>query len=262
MKNTQLAMRSRKNMIVKAIIAATIALGASTAQAATNNWAGGYAGIDLGVGFDLGDSGQLKYRRVDGSDNSAAINSAFGSNFDGEFEAGGTAGVRAGYNFQDNNLVYGVIGDISYADITEEQRAFSNTPRTYIERRELNTLVTLRGKLGYASDLPILPFITGGIAYGNTKYSWQGNSGAFRGDNGEDGNGIGYVVGMGVDFMLNEQMTMGLEFLHYNLGDSGYQARFSGPAAFGSAASGGSIQEGTKEDFAFQTLKVSLNWKF
>lgn len=259
-------MLSSKAVLINTVIATTFGLISGLAQA-ENNWTGGFAGIDFGVGFDMGDTGELEYRRVDGSNNSAAINTAFGQNFDGEFEEGETLGLRAGYNFQSNHLVYGVVGDISYANISEEQRAFSATPATYIERRKLDTLATLRGRLGYASDLPILPYITAGLAYGDVKYSWEGNSRAFRGDNGKDGSGFGYVVGLGTDFMVNDKMTVGVELLHYDLGDSGYKARFSGEmggalAAFGNAASGGTIQEGSEEYFAFQTLKVNVNWKF
>ncbi len=264
MKNIQL--NSGKKLIIQTLIGVGMTLGAVSAQA-EKDWSGGFAGVDFGVGFDLGNTGELEFRRVDGTNNTAAINNAFGRNFDGKFEAGETFGLRAGYNFQRNNLVYGVIGDISYANISEEQSAFSSTPATYIERRKLNTLASLRGRLGYANESPILPFVTAGIAYGDVKYSWEGNSPAFRGDNGRDTNGIGYVLGLGADYMVNEKVTVGVEFLHYNLGESDFKARFSGEAggalaAFGNAASGGTIQQGSEEDFAFQTLKVSVNWKF
>lgn len=248
------------------VLAASAALISSVAQAETN-WQGGFVGVDLGAAFDLGDNGQLKYRRADGTDNTAAINTAFGANFAGKFEAGESFGVRAGYNFQSNNFVYGVIADVAYANVSEEQSAFSSTPRTYIERRKLDTLATLRGRLGYANETSLLPFVTAGLAYGNVKYSWEGNSGAYRGDNGKDTDGIGYVIGLGADYKLNEKVTVGVEFLHYNLGSSDFKARFSGEtggalAAFGNAASGGTIQTGTREDFAFQTLKVNVNYNF
>lgn len=242
----------RNKVISQSLIVIAGILAVSTAQAA-NNWAGGFAGIDFGVGFDLGKTGELEFE----GGNQASIRNAFRQNFDGKFEAGETLGIRAGYNFQRDNLVYGVVADISYADIREEQSAFSLTPATYIERRELNTLATLRGRLGYASDLPILPFVTAGLAYGNVKYSWEGNSPAYRGDNGDDTNGIGYVVGLGADFMLNKEMTVGVEFLHYNLGSSDFKTRLDGgPFA------PGTIQRGSEEDFAFQTLKVNVNWMF
>lgn len=255
-----------KNVLIQSLVA--IALSTATISAfSAPNWAGNFGGIDFGVGFDLGDTGELRFKRADGSDNTAAINTAFRDNFSGKFEAGETLGVRLGKNWQEGSLVYGVVGDLSYANISEEQSAFSSTPATYVERRKVDTLATLRGRLGYANESPILPFITAGLAYGDVKYSWEGNSGAYRGDNGKDTNGIGYVIGAGADFMINEAMTVGVEFLHYNLGSSDFKARFSGEAggalaAFGNAASGGTIQQGSKDDFAFQTLKVNINWKF
>ena len=98
--NVQIKKRLRSSSskaLINAVLAAIIGLGASLAQA-ENNWTGGFAGIDFGVGFDLGDTGELEFRRVDGSNNTAAINTAFGQNFDGEFEEGETIGLRAGYN--------------------------------------------------------------------------------------------------------------------------------------------------------------------
>ena len=266
MKNNQQRYNVKNKLIMQTLFGISLAIGTGSVLAETD-WAGGFAGVDFGVGFDLGDNGELEFKRANGSNNTTAINNAFGRNFDGKFEAGETFGLRAGYNFQRNSLVYGVIGDLSYANISEEQSAFSSTPATYIERRKLNTLASLRGRLGYANDSALLPFVTAGLAYGNVEYSWEGNSGAYRGDNGKDTNGIGYVIGLGADYLLNENMTVGVEFLHYNLGDSKFKTRLSGEAggalaAFGNAASGGTIQQGSKDDFAFQALKVSVNWKF
>lgn len=257
---------NQRTVLNGALVSAIIALSAGTAQAATQ-WAGGMWGFDAGGATNLEDNGQLEFRRADGSDNSTAISTAFGQSFDGKFESGATVGLRLGYNMQNDTLVYGGLVDLSYADIAEEQSAFSATPATYIERREAEALMTLRGRLGVASELPVLPFVTAGVAYGDVKYSWEGNSPAFRGDNGEDGDGIGYVVGVGADYKLTEAMVMGVEFLHYNLGDSDYQTLLSGEAgaaqaAFGNAASGGTIQEGSSEDFTFQTFKLSMNWMF
>lgn len=248
----------QKNLMM--VLAVSTALISGAVQAETN-WQGGFVGVDLGVGFDLGNNGELQFRRADGTDNTAAINGAFGANYAGKFEAGETFGLRAGYNFQSNSIVYGVILDVAYADISEEQSAFSRTPATYIERRKLDTLATLRGRLGYANETNFLPFVTAGVAYGDVKYSWEGNSPSFQGDNGKDTDGIGYVLGLGADYKFNEKVTLGLEFLHYNLGSSNFKARFAG-GPFGDAAAGGTIQTGTREDFAFQTLKVNLNYNF
>lgn len=250
----------------KALLASSIML-ASVASQAQTDWSGGYWGLTGGAGFNQSDSGELRFSRADGSDNSAAIGRAFGGSFDGKFEAGSVLGLRAGMNWQSGSFVYGVLADISAADLAEEQSAFSATPATYIERREIESLATLRAKLGLANDSIALPYFTAGVAYGDVEYSWEGNSGAFRGDNGEDGDGSGLVVGVGVDLQLSDSTRLGVEYLHHDLGDADFQTRFSGEAggalaAFGNAASGGTIARGTEEDFTFQTLQVNLNWAF
>jgi outer membrane immunogenic protein len=98
-------------------------------------------------------------------------------------------------------------------------------------------------------------------------YSWQGNSGAFRGDNGENGNDWGYVAGVGFDFKVSERMILGVEYLYINVGDADFQSTFSGEAggvlaAFGNAASGGTIARGSKDDFDFQAIRFNESWMF
>lgn len=251
---------------VSLAIASSLTLVAVTAQA-DSDWSGSFWGINAGAGFNQSDSGVLEFMRVDGSNNTQAINNAFFESFDGKFEAGGIFGLQLGHNWQTDNLVYGVIADISLADLAEEQSAFSATPATYINRREINALATLRGRLGFANNSPVLPFVTAGVAYGDVEYSWEGNSGAFRGDNGDDGSGVGFVVGIGLDIELSDNSTLGAEFLHVDLGSSDFQTRFSGEtggalAAFGNAASGGTVSQGTDDDFSFQTLTVNYRRKF
>jgi outer membrane immunogenic protein len=63
-------------------------LAASGSVFAVENWQGLYTDLRIGAGFNPGDNGELEFRRADGSDNRAAIDSAFGDNFNGEFNAG------------------------------------------------------------------------------------------------------------------------------------------------------------------------------
>lgn len=256
--------------------AAAILLGASLASSAAiavEQWSGSYSAINLGFGFNPGDNGELEFERADGSDNSAAINNAFGENFEGKFNSGALLGFELGSDYQSGNWVYGAALDISMADISQEQSAFSATPATYIERRELDFVSTISGRLGWASDLPVLPYVRAGLAYGDVSYSWEGNSGAFRGDNGDDGDGLGYMVGFGAEFKLDKQLSLAVEYRYLNLGDADFETYFSGEndmlgqptgasAAFGTSAQGGSIAQGTDEDFDFQSVSVQLRYRF
>jgi outer membrane immunogenic protein len=249
------------------LLIGSLAITGAGSTFANSDWSGNFWGVTAGAGLNLGSNGQLNFSRADGSDNSAAINKAFGENFEGKFESGLVAGIRAGKNWQSDNLVYGVMADISLADLTQEQSGFSATPATYIERRDIKMLSTVRGRLGFANDTPVLPFVTAGLAYGDVDYSWEGNSGAFRGDNGKGGGEVGVAVGFGADFKVTKNSTVGIEFVHYDLGSADYQTTFSGEAggalaAFGNAASGGTIGSGSKESLTFQTVSLNLNWSF
>jgi len=245
---------------------------ASAPAIAHEQWQGYYLGVGSGFGFNPGDNGELEFRRVDGSDNSQAINAAFGENFDGKFNSGSLLGLQAGYDYQDGRYVYGIELSIDAADISQEQTAFSATPASYIERREIDVLTTLAGRIGFASEHAFLPYVKAGLAYGDVDYSWEGNSGAFRGERGDDGDGIGYVLGIGLEVRLDSKMTLSFEYQYIDLGDADFETNFSGEQnplgsngafnAFGNAASGGTAAEGSDEDFDFQVVRTQLKYRF
>ena len=113
------------------------------------NWTGFYAGINGGYGW--------------GS-----------SNWDG-FPAGnistsgGVVGLTFGYNWQTpaSPLVFGVETDIDWSNMRG-----STACTTGCETRN-NYLGTFRGRLGYAMDR-WLPYITGGLAYGDIHVNQTG----------------------------------------------------------------------------------------
>lgn len=246
---------------------------AEAAKSRPGQWQGWHVGLDLGAGFNTGDQGELEFTRVDGSDNSAAIDNAFGDNFDGKFDAGALISLRAGHDWQVDEWVYGLIVDIADTDFSQDQTAFSATPASYVERRELKNLANLRGRVGWAGHRTILPYVSAGLAYGDVEYTWEGDSGAFRGDNGRDGGWTaGYTLGAGVEVAINSEMSFGFEYGYTNLGDENFRTRFDGgpndplgmggaTMAFGSPASGGTEAEGTDEDFDFHTVRVNFIYR-
>ncbi len=245
----------------------------SSSAFALQQWQGFHVGISGGFGFNPGDNGELAFRRVDGSDNSQAIDNAFGDNFEGKFNAGTLLGAHAGFDMQQGAYVYGVELSVSAADLSQEQSAFSATPATYVERREVDFLSTLTGRIGFASEHAFLPYIKAGLAYGDVDYSWEGNSGAFRGEaDGDDGSGLGYTVGVGMEVRISSSMTLSFEYQYIDLGDADFATNFSGEQslagsngafnAFGNAASGGTNAEGTDQDFDFQVVHTQLKYRF
>ena len=74
------------------------------------------------------------------------------------------AGGTLGYNMQWGALLYGIETDFDWADIKG-----STTPACSGGcETKITWLGTTRGRLGYTIDR-CLPYITGGVAYGNVK---------------------------------------------------------------------------------------------
>ena len=81
------------------------------------------------------------------------------------------------------------------------------------------------------------------------------------------------MVGFGAEFKLDKQLSLAVEYRYLNLGDADFETYFSGEndmlgqptgasAAFGTSAQGGSIAQGTDEDFDFQSVSVQLRYRF
>jgi outer membrane immunogenic protein len=105
------------------------------------SWTGFYIGLNGGGGF-----GNSHW-------------DALGSNFD---ISGGLVGGTIGYNYQAGQAVFGVEGDIDWADINGSTT--SGCPTTC--KTSDSWLSTVRGRLGYAADR-FMPFVTGGVAFGD-----------------------------------------------------------------------------------------------
>ena len=90
-------------------------------------------------------------------------------------------GGQVGYNFQFNQLVLGVEGDISFTD-WHETDAFG----------------TVRGRLGYAWER-VLPYVTAGLAIADSETGW--------------------TAGGGVELAVSDNISLRGEYLHFDVGD-------------------------------------------
>ena len=177
------------------------------------NWSGFYAGIAGGWGFG----------------NSSWSNSAIST---GDFDvSGGLIGGTLGYNWQNGAAVFGVETDLSWSDINGSTRA------ACLGRCETSNdwLGTTRGRLGYAVDR-WMPFITGGIAYGDIEASSTSDT------------NVGWTVGAGAEFALPGNWTAKGEYLYVDLGDVNCRAAICGAPA--------------KVDFTTHVVRAGLNYRF
>ena len=148
------------------------------------SWTGFYLGINGGGGF-----GRSAWDTTGGFDIS-----------------GGVVGGTLGYNYQVGQAVFGVEGDIDWADIS----GTTNTACPFGCKTTDNWLSTVRGRLGYAADR-FMPFITAGGAFGDIRASTPGFAGA-------NTTNAGWTVGAGLEFAIAGNWTAKAEYLYVDLG--------------------------------------------
>ncbi len=153
----------------------------------TYNWTGGYVGINGGGGWGR-------------SDVSAPFTSG------GFNTSGGVVGGTLGYNWQMNQTVFGLEGDVDWSNISGN--AACGIGLNCQTRNDW--LGTARGRIGYTFDR-FLPFVTGGAAFGDIKNSVTGlgSSTATK---------AGWTVGAGLEAAISGPWTAKIEYLYADLG--------------------------------------------
>ncbi|MGA3302423.1 MAG: outer membrane beta-barrel protein [Methylovirgula sp.] len=177
-------------------------------------WSGPYGGLSGGGGW--GDQSQQGGHLVLPPPSSITLIP------DGHYSlSGGLAGGGVGYNWQEDQLVYGFEGDGSWADISGAGTCSFGTPLAHACGGRIGALGTARGRLGIATDPgfglgSLLIYLTGGLAVGDV-HAWD----AFFGTSGSDVQ-VGWTIGGGGELMVAPQWSVKLEYLHVNLGTEGF----------------------------------------
>lgn len=212
-----------KRTLTLAIAVAGLAAGALSAQAADIpprppmfykapaqqqgfNWNGFYAGLNAGYGWG----------RTGWSDPAAGADS-------GRFNtSGGLAGGQFGYNWQRGNAVLGVETDLDWMNLKGSSSGTGGVCATDGGgscQTQQSWLGTTRARAGYAFDR-WLPYVTGGVAYGNVKaVQPNGTSSSTR---------TGWAAGAGVEYGINSNWSAKLEFLHIDLGTATFMGAATG----------------------------------
>ena len=214
----------------------------------TLDWTGFYVGANGGYGGD----------RVDALVNLASALPVASSTQTQNRNSGFIAGGQVGYNRQlSNHVVVGLETDAQWSGIKASHQA-SNGPGAFTLTdigNSLDWFGTTRARLGWASG-PTLTYVTGGLAYGEV--SAQGSQisgGLFSGSASQSK--VGWTIGGGVEYALNENLSLKAEYLYIDFGG------VSG-AAYGFALSPvppfiGSFSTG---NFTANVTRIGLNWRF
>jgi outer membrane immunogenic protein len=130
---------------------------------------------------------------------------------------GGTLGGAAGYDRQDGRWVFGLLGDLSWADVAGQSAVCgSMTPVPHPCGTRLEALGTFRGRIGLAVGPAAnwLIYGTGGLAIGDV-HGWDSLTPA----SGNDWR-AGWTLGAGVETPFAPNWTVKLEYLYVDLGKS------------------------------------------
>jgi len=169
-----------------------------------------------------------------------------------ESPAGWVGGAQAGYNWQSNNMVYGVEVDIQASGEKDSSCMVCTSTGTRFIDQKLPWFGTVRGRLGYAAD-SILIYATGGLAYGSietdTILSSAGNpttSGSAHVTK------TGWTAGGGIEGAIAGNWTAKIEYLYLDFGSTTIAPFLSG--------TGGTLNDYTG-NVRDHVIRVGLNYR-
>jgi outer membrane immunogenic protein len=280
------------NNLALAASAAAIALAASATPAMAqydrdSHFDGPYVSGTIGMAAKNNDNGDRivfdtngdgKYRDVVATTTGA---NAFGPGFchgisGGVTPAAGCSGDENHWEFSGrigydkrvwNNLVGGLLVEVSGASSKDRVTAFSITPARYTLSRDLKYAVSLRGRVGYTPGGGALFYLTGGPAYAKVDhgFSTTNTTNAFTEVN--DGKWIfGGQVGGGAEVMLTNNVSLGLEYLFNSYIDDKYHVRVTQGTAPATnpfiLTSGATRMRPSNTNYDFHSLRASLSYQF
>ena len=195
-------------------------------------------------------------------------------------EDGFVLGGRAGYDWQRDTLLFGIVADVSFPEATDSVSAFSTTPAFYAFTRELNMLAGLRGRIGIGND-QVTVYGTGGVAFGWVEHTFATSNAVNTfvainrddsdddeedDDRGERDGAPGYQLGAGIEYRLTDRLFLTGEYLFTSLDDrDDGLIRAQGPAPAGNPfllADPDGTDLRRSDRFAVHAVTVGLNVRF
>jgi opacity protein-like surface antigen len=155
-------------------------------------WEGAYVGAHAGFG-----AGTVDWDFADGDP---------GEEYDID---GWVLGGQIGYNWQVDNIVFGLEADLSVSTITGEYASFAS--------RDINWLASARGRVGFALD-SVLLYGTAGLAVANS----TGTLAFFNDTNTH----FGWTAGLGAEVMVSDNVSLKAEYRYSVFGAESYYLDF------------------------------------
>lgn len=180
-----------------------LALSATGAYAQDNGqplseWTGPYIGVNLGVAILDGDA-----------DVTGVVTSTLDLS-----STGVTFGGTLGYNWQLDQFVIGVEGDINYVDVNDSL-SFLNGKGTATVRGDYDWFATIRGRAGLAMNSTLF-YLTGGVAFidSDLRLTAPTIGGPVTVNDSEVL--AGYALGFGLEHKFSQDWSLKAEYLYMN----------------------------------------------
>jgi outer membrane immunogenic protein len=145
--------------------------------------------------------------------------------------SGATIGGQIGYNWQSQNIVYGVEADVNWIDGKASALFPPGLPNIIGQNisasTKLDWFATFRGRLGVAITPPTLLYVTGGAAVADIRNAW-GRTAVGGTDFVNSQTRAGYVVGGGIEHMFSPKWTARVEALYADFGSDSTTVSISG----------------------------------
>ncbi len=257
-------------MIKKVLFAsAAILATAQVAQAAdvaveTRDWTGFYLGVNGGYGGGTNDYPMSI--KASGITPPADVSVAsepdtFKYNFGVENNSSGFfGGAQIGYNYQVDNFVVGIEGDISASNIESKLNLYSDTANAEVSgNSEVDWFATARLRGGYAATSNLLLYVTGGAAWGSVTSGFDADLGSFGSlSENNSTSHMGWTLGGGFEYAVTEHISLKTEYLYVDLGKQDLRNIDLAALADVDASAKLSIDQ----NVSFSTVKAGINYRF
>ncbi len=251
-------------------LVASVAPAAAQAPPGTVNWAGPYVGLSLG-----GDWGQLPGSvsvaptpagAVPGS---AAVPGST-RHLNGSTDGMVTGGGQVGYNYQIDNFVLGVEGDIKGGGLSTATNVPAGGLTNFAPGSNFQTSsdfdASVRGRLGYAWN-QFLFYGTGGVAYANVNLKSNFAQGVTAGGAALPGSSssqsvslIGPTFGGGVEYALTPNISVGGEYRYTDYGFG--SVRLGNVATTGAGGAVATSPASARIGLRDNTALLKVNYRF
>ncbi|URW77107.1 outer membrane beta-barrel protein [Sphingomonas donggukensis] len=229
--------------------AMTLAAPAMAQDTTENRFGGFYVGASGGYDVQPNDDGStiLFDRNLDGTFGDTVTTAAGANAFSPGFcngratssaptacrndKDGWSYNGKIGFDIQSGKIVFGAVGEFGKSEINDSVSAFSTTPASYTMRRSIEWEGAARLRAGYVAGDSTLFYGTGGLGYAriDNEFFTSNTANAFAGRGKR--NQLGFQAGGGIEQLLGNNFSVGVEYMYHEYKDDDYRVRASAGTA-------------------------------